>query len=312
MRAAILQEYGAARVMGEFEDPGPGEGQEVVDVLAAGLNPVDLAKASGSFYAGSPPLPSVAASEGVGRLGDGSHAYFGACVAPYGALAQRTLVARERLFAVPPELDPALAVCFGVAGLAGWLSVRWRAMLREGETVLVLGATGTVGEVALQAARLGGAGRVVAAGRRPEGLERARALGADATVRLGEAGDLAQAFEEAAGGGLDVVIDPLWGEPGLAALRALRPYGRLIQLGQSAAPTAEVASATVRGRPVSILGYTNFAVPLPVQREAYERMAAHAAAGELTADFETVPLERAPEAWERQRSGPGTKLVVVP
>ena len=131
-------------------------------------------------------------------------------------------------------------------------------------------------------------------------------------MHLGEADDLAEAFREAAGGDLDVVIDPLWGEPARAAMDALKPNGRHVQLGQSAAAEPLVPSALIRGRPLSILGYTNFAVPPDVRREAYERMTAHAAAGELRADHEAVPLDRAPEAWERQRAGPGTKLVVVP
>jgi NADPH:quinone reductase-like Zn-dependent oxidoreductase len=312
MRAAILEEYGATPVLAEFPDPEPEEGQAIVEVLAAGLNPVDIAKASGTFYEGSPPLPSVAGSEGVGTLADGRRVYFGRCVPPYGPLAERTLIEPAEAFAVPEGCDPGLAVCCGVAGLAGWLSVRWRGALEEGETVLVLGASGTVGEIAVQAARLGGAGRIVAAGRRPEGLERARRLGADATVRLGEPDDLVEAFREAAGGPVDLVIDPLWGEPAHAAIETLRPYGRHVQLGQSAAPELSLASRTIRGRPISILGYTNFAVPPEVRREAYERMAGHAAAGELTADYETVPLDRAPEAWERQKAGPGTKLIVVP
>jgi NADPH2:quinone reductase len=312
MRAAVLKEYGATPVLEDFPDPEPG--QAVVEVLAAGLNPVDLAKASGTFYDGSPPLPSVAGSEGVGTTEDGRRVYFGRCVAPYGPLAQRTLIEPGQAFAVPEALDPALAVCFGVAGLAGWLAVRWRGALEAGETVIVLGCTGTVGEVALQAALLGGAGRVVAAGRRPEGLERARALGAHATVRLGEEedDDLAEALREAAGGAADLVIDPLWGAPGRAAMDVLRPYGRHVQLGQSAAAELSLPSALIRGRPLSIVGYTNFAVPLEVRREAYGRMTAHAAAGELTAEYETFPLDRAPEAWERQRSGPRAKPVVVP
>jgi NADPH:quinone reductase-like Zn-dependent oxidoreductase len=313
MRAAILREYGATPELGEFDEPVASEGQEVVEVLAAGLNPVDIAKASGHFYGGSPPLPSVAGSEGVGRLADGRQVYFGSCLPPFGALAERTLVEAGGLFAVPDGLDPALAVCFGVAGSAGWLAVEWRAEVAEGETVLVLGASGTVGLVAVQAARLLGAGRVVAAARSAEGLERAAAVGADATVRLGEPEDLAAAFREACGGaGPDVVIDPLWGPPALAAIDAAKPYCRHVQLGQSAAPVVELPSAAVRGRPVSILGYTNFAVPPDVRRAAYERMVAHAAAGDLTADYERVPLDRAPEAWERMKAGPGTKLVVVP
>ncbi len=111
----------------------------------------------------------------------------------------------------------------GIAGLAGWLPVAYRAPVEEGDAVLVLGATGTVGVVALQGARLLGAARVMAAGRRPEGLERARRLGADATVSLEEE-DLVAAFREAFGGdGPSYVIDPLWGEPAVAAATAALP-----------------------------------------------------------------------------------------
>ena len=124
---------------------------------------------------------------------------------------------------VPGDVDPALAGALGIAGLAGWLPVAVRAPVQEGETVLVLGATGTVGLVAMQGARLLGAGRVVAAGRRPEALERARRLGADAVVSLDE-DDLAAALREACGGdGPSLVVDPLWGEPVVAAARAAAP-----------------------------------------------------------------------------------------
>jgi NADPH2:quinone reductase len=180
--------------------------------------------------------------------------------------------------------------------------------------VLVLGASGAVGQVAVQAAKLLEAGRVVAAARSEEGLEHARSLGADAVVQLDERdrGALAAAFREAAGGEIDVVVDPLWGEPALAAIAALAPFGRHVQLGQSAAAEAPLPSAAVRGRPATILGLSNFAAPSDVRRLAYARMADLAAAGELTLPVERVPLGELPSAWERQQRSPHRKLVIVP
>jgi NADPH2:quinone reductase len=312
MRAAILREYGATPELGDFDEPAAGQGQVIGEVLAAGLNPVDLRRASGTFYGGNPPLPSVAASEGVARLPDGRRIYFDPPVAPHGALAERTLLDPDAVFEVPEGADDAIAVALGIAGLAAWLGLEWSARLREGETVLVLGASGTVGQIAVQAARLLGAGRVVAAARSPDGLERAAALGADATVALGEVDDLAQALLDAAQGGIDVTIDPLWGEPAVAALRASNRFARHVALGQSAAAETLLACVDVRSKPVSIVGHTNYAVPLADRREAYERMAAHAAGGEIEVDVERVELDEAPAAWERMAAGPGVKLVVVP
>jgi len=311
MRAAILREYDATPELGDFDDPSPGDGGVAADVLAAGLNPVDVRKAAGAFpLAPKPPLPSVAGWEGVARLDDGRRVYFDTPVVPFGALAERTLLDPDRAFEVPDGVDDGVAVALGIAGLAGWLALEWSAKLRDGETVLVLGATGTVGQVAVQAARLLGAGRIVAAGRSRSGLDRAVELGADATVQLGD--DLTDALRQAAPDGLDVVVDPLWAEPAVAALKACNRFARHVALGQSAGLEATIASADVRDRALSIVGHTNYAVPLEDRRAAYGRMVALAAAGELTADYERVPLDDAPAAWERLRSGPGAKLVVVP
>lgn len=249
MRAAILHEYGEPPRLGDFDEPAPGEGRIVVDVQAAGLNPVDLAMASGSFYAGSPPLPCVAGREGVGRAADGTLVYFDRAVEPYGSFAERAPVESSRAIELPVHLDPALATCFGIAGMAAWLALDWRAELRAGETVLVLGASGVVGQIAVQAARLMGAGRVVAAARSDDGLERARELGADAVVPIGRVDDLALAFRESCGDGPDVVVDPVWGEPAAAALDACRArparpdraVGRLAQLDRLGRRAREAA-----------------------------------------------------------------------
>ncbi len=312
MRAAIITAFGQPPEIADFDEPTPGDGTEVAQVLAAGLNPVDILKASGHFYGGNPPLPSVAGTEGVARLADGRTVYFDAPVLPFGSFAERTLLDPDLAFAVPDGLDPALAVVFGISGLAGWLALDYRAHLQPGETVLVLGAGGVVGQVAVQAAKLLGAGRVVAAARSQERLDRAVQQGADATVQIGDVDDLAEAFRAAGGGGVDVVVDPVWGEPAVAALAAMNVRGRLVQLGQSAGAEATVPSALIRGKTLDVLGHTNFAVPVEDKRAAYETMAEHANAGRLEVEVERIALDGVADAWKRQTSSPGVKLVVEP
>jgi NADPH:quinone reductase-like Zn-dependent oxidoreductase len=266
----------------------------------------------GPLHSPPPPLPCVVGREGVGRRAGGERVYFDGSAPPFGSFAQRAPIDPQDAIPLPEGLDEALAVCFGIAGLAAWLGLEWRGGLRQGETVLVLGASGVVGRVAVQAARLLGATRVVAAARSREGLEQAVELGADATVQIGAVDDLAGALAEAAGGGVDVILDPVWGEPAAAALQAANRGGRLVQIGQSAGPEALISSAAVRGRVLEILGHTNFAAPREIKRAAYERMAAHAAAGELRLDVERVPLEDVADAWARQQASPHRKLVIVP
>jgi NADPH:quinone reductase-like Zn-dependent oxidoreductase len=312
VRAAILERYGTPPRVADFADPRAAGDRVVVEILAGGLNPVDLRMASGSFHGGSSPLPSVAGREGVGTVSDGALVYFDGAVAPYGSFAERALVERGDLVALPAGIDAALATCFGIAGTAAWMALEWRAQLRAGETVLVLGASGVVGQIAVQAARLLGAVRVVAASRSADGLERALARGADAVVRIGEAENLEAALRDACGDGADVVIDPLWGEPAAAALSACRNGARFVQLGESAGSHASLASALVRGRMLAILGYTSLMAPRDAKRDAYRRMVEHAAAGEFTVDLERVPLEAVGDAWQRAQNSPHRKLVIVP
>lgn len=321
MRAAIVRELGRAPELEELPDPVPAAGEALVQVLGTPLNPVDIAIGSGRFYGGSPEPPFVPGCEAVGRvLTSEQHAPgtlvwvhgFGIGRTRAGGLAELIAAPEEALVEVPEGADPLVAGALGIAGLAGWLPLAWRAPVREGETVLVLGATGTVGLVAVQGARILGAGRVVAAGRSAAGLERARAAGADATVRLDE-DDLAAAFRDACGGdGPSYVFDPLWGEPLVAALHAAAPGARSVQLGQSAGAEATIASATVRGKQLEIFGYSNNVIAQDVLAREYQRLVGHAVAGEVSVEVEPVPLDEAGAAWERQRQGAGVKLVVVP
>lgn len=312
MRGALIRELGSPPELGEVDDP---QG-DVVEVLAASINPVDLAVASGAYVAGHPPLPYVPGCEAVGRTADGRTVWVfggGFGLARDGGIAEQASVGGAIAVEVPDGADPALAAGLGIAGLAGWLPFTWRAPLRGGERVLVLGATGSVGLVAVQAAKLLGASRVVAAGRDAERLEKAVSLGADATVRIGAVDDLVAAFREASGGdGPTYVFDALWGEPLAAAVQAAAPGATVVNLGQSAGPTAELASGAVRGKNLSIHGHFAFGVPEEVFVEHYPQLVRHALAGEIRLDVARVPLDAVADAWRRQAAGEGAKLVLVP
>ncbi len=319
MRAAMITEYGTAPSVGERPDPVAGPGQAVVKLCAAALNPADIAVASGTFPAGSPPLPYVPGIEGVGvvvesqRLAPGTRVWAsgrGIGVTLDGTLSERFLAPDDVLVEVPEAADDVTAAAIGVAGLAGWLPVSWRAPVREGDSVLVLGATGNVGLVAVQAARILGASRVVAVGRDAARLERAAALAADAVVALGDdfKADLAEAVEGAAP---TLVVDALWGPPLEATLAVVAPGARIVHLGQSAGPTATLVSGFVRSKMLEILGYTNFAVPQDVVAQAYVDLVEHVAAGRVSIETETASLAGIGEAWAAQAASPDAKLVVL-
>lgn len=322
MRAAVVREAGAVPAVEDVGEPVRGDGQALVEVLAAPVNPIDLSIAAGRFYAGPPQTPYVPGTEGVGRVVEGDALAPGAVVrfespAGYGrdgAMAERVAVEEAGAIPLPEGVDETLAACLGIAGLAAWLALEWRARLREGETALVLGATGAVGQVAVQGAKLLGAGRVVAAGRDAEALAHAAGLGADATVELrGSVEEMERALAQAAGGaGYDVIVDPVWGEPAVAAARAAAIGARLVNLGQSAAPEATLPSRAVRGKLLDVLGHSNVLAPPEVKRSAFLRMLEYAREGELRLDYERLPLERVAEAWERQAASPHRKLVLVP
>jgi NADPH2:quinone reductase len=313
MRAARVSEVGGLPAVGEVATP---DGGDVIEVLAAPVNPIDLAVSRGILATGHPELPYVPGCEAVGRTEDGRVVWvFGGSLGRTrdGAIAQHVAIGDALAIDVPTGADPAVAAGLGIAGLAGWLPLAWRAPLQGGENVLVLGATGSVGLVAVQAAKLLGAARVVAVGRSADGLQRAAELGADATIRLGEVDDLVAAFTDAFGGaGPSYVFDPLWGEPAAAAVQAAEPRATIVNLGQSAGPTSELASGPVRFKNLSILGHTNFLVPEDELADHYHRLVGHVTAGEIVFDVTRVPLDDVASAWQRQADGAGTKLVVVP
>jgi NADPH2:quinone reductase len=313
MRAARITEYGAPPSLADIEPPDIDDGRTEVVVEIAGINPVDIAIASGTFDAGAPPLPYTPGLEGIGTTADGRRVWFDRPMYPVGSMGERCSVDLEGAIDVPDGVAPDDAIAFGVAGMAAWLPLSWRGRLEPGETVLVLGASGAVGQIAVQAARILGAERVVGAARSEAGRRRALELGADAVLDTeGDVDSVAAAIRDACPGGPDLVLDGLWGVPAQAALASIAPHGRLVQVGNSAAKQAQLTAGPLRGGLVSILGHRNFHAPVDVQSDAFRRMCELHAQGKLEIETDVFPLGDVAEAWRRQQASPGLKLALDP
>ena len=311
MRAAVIRRPGATPALDQFADPQPGQGLSVGTLLAASLNPLDIAIVNDQFPVRRLQPPCVAGYEGVVQLGDGTRCYLTNPPAPYGTLAELVPVPDSAGFPVPDGLDPGLAAALGVAGLVGWVALDHRAHLQTGETVLVLGAGGSAGQLAVQSARILGAGRVVGAAR-GKALEQATHHGADAVVDLADDQAVDAGLAAAAPGGYDVIIDFLWGGVAPHAMNHANVGARYIQVGSSAGPTSTITAPAFRNKLLTLVGHSLFATPAEVRRSAYAQMAGHAIDGKLTADLERTRLEDISGTWEHLKTGAPRKLVVTP
>jgi NADPH:quinone reductase len=339
VRAAIVEAMGRPPAAAEVPELRRRPGEALVRIRAAALNPVELHIWNGHFFDGPPRPPYVIGLEGVGvveegeRLSPGTrvrvefvHPGYGrdGAVAEY-AIAPEQPDASDRasqasVTPISDELDDTAAAALGVPVFTALMCLE-RAEAAgaslEGAHVLVTGATGAVGMVAIQLAKLLGAARVVAAGRNRERLERARSLGADATVELGAglgAMELRDRFSEAAGGRLDVALDPLWGDPARAAIDALTRDGVYVSFGQAASPVAELSGIPMRNRRVTVVGHSG-AWATPHERQAALARAhalAEPSATGLALDTEELALEEIGDAWKRLSSSAGRRLVIKP
>jgi len=322
MNAAVLHTLGQPPRCEVFVDPVIGEGEVLVEVRAAALKPVDKQMASGAHYASFRQLPAICGTDGAGVLADGTRVFFAMPRAPYGAMAQHAVVARPRCFPLPAGVDDDTAAAVMNPGLSAWGALVWRAQLAPRETVLILGGTGVTGKLAIQTAKLLGAGRVVAAGRNPQVLGSLRDLGADATISFDQPSQsLTDAFVREAGDkGFDVIIDYVWGQPTEALLAAvtrkdMRPAGgrtRLVQVGESAGPTISLPAAALRSSRLEILGAGTGSAPASpeVWMEAIRQLLDRLAQGKLRIETERVPLADIDAAWNRDQRG--RRLVVIP
>jgi len=314
VRAALVEHCGQPPVVGERPAPEPGPGQAVVRTVTAPITPLDLLCASGTSYFGEPATPYVPGVQGVGVVESaqtvpvGTSVWFptSAGMAPGdGSIAERVVVAETDLVALSGAVDEQHLAALGLSAIAAWTALLLRGGLQPGERVLVLGSSGVVGRVALQAARLQGAGAVWGAALEPGAEQDALRLGADGfvpLVRHDSPDGLAERMRETVGE-VDLVLDPLCGVPATAALTCLAPHGRLVNLGSSAGPTATFSSAHLRSGPRAILGYTNNDLTAEQRSDAMSRIEQHAAAGRIAVPYEVFGLDQVGEAWTRQGDG---------
>lgn len=184
MNAAVVRSYDAAPSYTTFDEPVAGEGEVLVTVTAAGLHPIVKVLANGTHYGSTGVLPFVPGVDGVGRLEDGTRIFFGAARPPFGSFAEKTVTGAATYIPLPDGLSDEAAAGLANPGMSSWVALTARAKFVAGESVLILGATGSAGQLAVQIAKRMGARRVIAAGRNPEALAKAKDLGADETISL--------------------------------------------------------------------------------------------------------------------------------
>jgi NADPH:quinone reductase-like Zn-dependent oxidoreductase len=317
MYAAVVSSFDTAPRYAQIPTPEPdGKDEVLVDVIAAGLHPRVRSQANGSHYTSSGELPLVPGIDGVGRASDGALRYFIASDATIGTMAEQTVVDLRRSVVLHEGSDPLLVAAAMNPAMSSWVALRRRIDFRPGQQVLVLGATGNAGQLAVQVARHLGAGRIVAAGRDAARLANLSRLGADLLVSLGgDREEVAVRLGEAAGE-VDVVIDYLWGEPtatamlGLARYRASDKPLSWIEIGSVAGPTAEIPSAALRAHRLQIVGSGQGSVSTADIVAELPLLADAISAGTFEVNARAVPLAQVTRAW--QEPDGGGRVVLTP
>ena len=320
MHAAVVRAFDAPPCYASFADPVAAEGELLVTVTAAGLHPIVKALANGTHYGSTSELPFVPGVDGVGRLEDGSRVFFGISRSPFGTFAERALAANWMCIPLPDGLDDATAAGIANPAMSSWVALTGRAKFVIGESVLILGATGVAGRLAVQIAKRLGARRVIAAGRNPQVLEMLKELGADAVISLDQEHDsLVAAFRgEYAEAGVDVVLDYLWGHPAECMLEAISQKGlrkaasrvRFVQIGESAGRTISLRAASLRSSGLELLGSGFGSASLDQIRAAIEVFFKVAATEPFQFNTKTAPLSDIAALWNSPEQG--TRLVFLP
>ena len=306
MNAAIVEAYDRPPRYATFADPVPAEGELLVQVTAAALHRIVRALANGSHYGSTGQFPFVPGVDGVGRLPDGSRVYFGRTQDMYGTFAERSVTQSWLTLPLPDSIDDATAAAMMNPGMSSWAALS-RAKFVPGESVLILGATGVSGHLAVQIARRLGASRVIAAGRNPEALAQTIPFGADATVSLEQERDalIADFRRHIDESKIDIVLDYLWGNPAESVLAAIAQKGlahesrriRFVQIGGSAGPDITLPAATLRSSGLELLGSGFGSASLQEIMKAVGEFIASAAESPFQIPIKTAPLRDIESLW---------------
>ena len=317
MHAAVVHAFGEPPRYENFPDPEPTTGEVLVEVLAAGLHPLVRSRAAGTHYTSTEALPLIPGVDGVGRTADGAHVYFGGVHPPHGTMAERIALPAKAMIPLPESLDPASVAAIVNPAVSAWLAMHERVSLQSGEQVLVLGATGSAGRMAVQLARLHGAKTIIAAGRNRAALEELTHLGADHVICLEDSDDQVAAALAETAADVDVVVDYLWGHPMELALAAISDARsddahrlRWVHVGAMAGATITLQAATLRKTNVDILGSGLGSVPRNAIYAAVRDLVEVLPTAGLSADIVTVPLADVEKAWKMQVPS-GTRIVLT-
>jgi len=321
MKAAVLHEFGKPPRYEGFADPEIADGHVWVTVRAAALKPIDKQLAAGTHYGKAKELPVICGTDGIGELEDGTRVFFVMPAAPFGTMAEYAAISPSRCWTMPNDLDDLTAAAIFNPGLSAFASLQWGAALAPGETVLILGATGVTGRLAVQTAKLSGAKRVVAAGRNAAALAELTALGADALVPLNQSDEkLAEALAREAGEGYNVILDYIWGHTTEVFLSTVGRTDmqagsggrmRLVQVGEGGGATISLPAAVLRSSRLEIVGAgTGSAVLMAKWKEARDLLIERFCSGALKITTQAVPLADVETAWHRETSG--QRIVFVP
>ncbi|MCU1396777.1 MAG: putative zinc-binding dehydrogenase [Ilumatobacteraceae bacterium] len=319
MHAAVVTSFDRPPTYTPYADPSPSNEDEiVVDVIASGLHPRVRSQADGSHYTSTDELPLVPGIDGVGRSADGELRYFVLPDTTLGAMAERTVIDRRRSIVLPADTDPIRLAAAMNPAMSSWVALRRRIDFAPGSSVLVLGATGSAGQMAVQIARHLGAARVVGAGRDTGRLASLVALGADDVVSLdGDPATVAATMGQA-GADVDVVIDYVWGRPTVEAMHSIVTARRdpsqpltWIQIGSVAGPDADIPSAALRACRLQLVGSGQGSVSTRDILAELPALAAYIATAPLRVNALAVPLTDIEAAWTRPSVG-DERLVITP
>lgn len=315
MKAAIVLEPGKNPTYGEFREPIPQEGEVQITVSAASLNHVTRGRAAGAHYSSKGGIPAVVGVDGVGRLPDGRRVYFALPEEPFGSMAQWVVVRKRQCIPLPDAVDDMTAAAIANPGMSSWAALKERAHLRTGETVLVNGATGVSGSLAVQIAKHLGAKKVIATGRDAHALEGLKSLGADVTISLDQPPDgLEEAFKAQFGGdGVEVVLDYLWGKSAEVLIVAAAKAGkdgvpiRYIEIGSASGRDITLPSAALRSSALELMGSGSGSIPVERLIMAVGDVLRSVVPGHLQIQTQAVPLEDVEGAWTK---GDGKRRIV--
>ena len=307
MQAAIVTAQGVDPVYGSFPDPVVAPGEVRVRVRAAALSQITRGRAAGAHYSASNLFPFVPGIDGTGLLDDGRRVYFVMPRPPLGSMAEQVAVAERQCIALPEGLDDVTAAAIANPGMSSWGALVERARLRPGETVLINGATGASGRLAVQIARHLGAKRVIATGRNPAALTALAGLGADSVIALTDTEDALNArFEQLFGEGVDVVLDYLWGQSARALLIAAARAGadavpiRFVQIGSVSGADIDLPSAVLRASAIELMGSGIGSIPFDRLIASIAGVFDAAGPAGLQIATKAMPLAEVERGWREQ------------